>query len=496
MVPSLTLRAKGILAILILIGYLALIAGYLANKRNGLVAIVQEMEGKQSTLELVERSVNLLAHSLVEVQTVLNEQAGVEAHAISVDDQDLHLEALNLEMERVLTTFPAVSEHVVRFRLAAGALKAMPSVVHLSQVRDSEQVLLLTLQDALRTLQRQGAELSQEYHRTQQFISGFAVAANVVGAVASVAVILVFFTRLARDINRLRDRASAIVKGYDGEPLRNDRRDEVGGLIDDVNRMQVDLRRLEKQHHFTLQQRFYQEKMAAVGSLASAIAHEVSNPMAAIAGVTQFIADESADDDRPQGRQINGYAREILVQTERIMQIMRQMTTLATRRSLEPELLDLNELVRSTCGFIRYDKRFRAIDFEEALDPNLPAVTAVSDHITQILMNLLINAADAFDRSTDDARRCTIRIATRVQADEVLLSIADNGCGMTPEVLSRAFDESFTTKPAREGRGIGLFVCKSLIEEAGGRIELASVPGEGSTATVHIPLRALDDSRS
>jgi len=494
MAPSFTLRAKGIFAVLVLIGYLALIAGYLGNKRNGLVSIVQEMEAKEATLELVERSVNLLAHSLVEIQTMLNSE-DFRARPISFDDQDLHLEALNLSMERVLTVFPAVGEQVLRFRVAAGALKAMPSPDHLSRMRDSEQILLLTLQDAQRTLQRQGSELSQQYHQTQQFISGFAVAANVVGAIASVAVILVFFTRLAHDINRLRDRASAIVKGYDGEPLRNVRRDEVGGLIDDVNRMQIGLRRLEKQQHVTLQQRFYQEKMAAVGSLASAIAHEVSNPMAAIAGVTQFIVDESDADDRPQGRQINGYAREILLQTERIMQIMRQMATLSTRRSLEPELLNLNELVRSTCGFIRYDKRFRAINFEEALDQNLPAVTAVSDHITQILMNLLINAADAFDRSAED-RTCTIRIATRVLADEVLLSIGDNGRGMTPDVLSRAFDESFTTKPAGEGRGIGLFVCKSLIEEAGGRIELASVPGEGTTATVHIPLRAPDYAAS
>jgi len=170
---------------------------------------------------------------------------------------------------------------------------------------------------------------------------------------------------------------------------------------------------------------------------------------------------------------------------------MRQMATLTAPRSPEPELLNLNALVQSTCGFIRYDSRFRKIQFEEILDHDLPAITAVSDHITQILMNLLINAADAFDGDCD-VGDCRIRIATRILGDEIALSVTDNGRGMTPDVLARAFDESFTTKPAGQGRGIGLFVCKSLIEADGGRIEIASIPGQGTTATIHIPLRTVD----
>jgi len=226
-----------------------------------------------------------------------------------------------------------------------------------------------------------------------------------------------------------------------------------------------------------------------VGSVASAIGHEVRNPIAAISGVAQFIAEESAADDRPQSRQIEGFARQILSQTQRISHILRQLATLTTPRSPEPELLDLNALVRSTCGFIRYDKRFSNIEFDENLDPDLPAITAVSDHITQILMNLLINAVDAFDGMTVPGAR-TIRVTTQAVGNEIHLSVTDNGRGITPDVLAKAFEESFTTKPAGQGRGIGLFVCKSLIEKGGGRIELASDPGEGTTATVRMPLAA------
>ncbi len=106
-------------------------------------------------------------------------------------------------------------------------------------------------------------------------------------------------------------------------------------------------------------------------------------------------------------------------------------------------------------------------------------------------MNLLINAADAFDRSSD-ASPSRIRVATRIVGDEVHVAVTDNGRGMTPDVLDRAFDESFTTKPAGQGRGIGLFICKSLMEKAGGRITLASTPDDGTTATIHIPLHAPD----
>src|SRR4030095_12380863 len=100
-------------------------------------------------------------------------------------------------------------------------------------------------------------------------------------------------------------------------------------------------------------------------------------------------------------------------------------------------------------------------------------VIAVADHITQILVNLLINAADATDHIAGPGGR-RIRITTRVAGDDVHMAVSDNGRGMTPDVLARAFDESFTTKPAGKGRGIGFFVCRSTIQKGGGRIAAPS----------------------
>ena len=481
----LTLRAKGVLAVLILIAYLALIAVIVADQRSNLALRVQELDSHQTALGVLHPAVNVLAHTLVATQQLMNAQDDGQASGNQLL-QELHLEELNVALEQLRIAFPALDGDIERFRTATGAVLGRASHQNLAPMRDSAQVLLARLQDVMRTLQKESAELAQRYQANQQFLSVFAISANVLGAVASVVVILVFFTRLAGDINRLQNRAAAIVAGYDGDPLENSRSDEVGGLIDAVNRMQVDLRHWERQQELNRQQRFHQEKMAAVGSIAAAIGHEVRNPMAAISGVAQFIADESAADLRPQARQIREFALQILGQTERISHILRQLATLTTPRLPEPELLNLNALVQSTCGFIRYDKRFDRIRFELNLDPGLPAVTAVSDHLMQILMNLLINAADAFEGAVHP-EESVIRVETGVMDDAIRLAVIDNGRGMTPDVLAKAFDESFSTKPAGQGRGIGLFVCRGLIEKGGGRIELASTPGAGTTATVRIP---------
>jgi signal transduction histidine kinase len=147
----------------------------------------------------------------------------------------------------------------------------------------------------------------------------------------------------------------------------------------------------------------------------------------------------------------------------------------------------VNALVRSTCSFTCYDKRFRGIRLDFDLDPGLPAVSTVADHVTQVLMNLMINAADAMSGADAPQAPC-IRVATRQVEGGIEVTLQDNGHGMSREVLARAFDESFTTKPAGRGRGIGLFLCKTLMEEAGGRIALASAPGSGTTATLFLPL--------
>ena len=472
---QLSLRTKGILAVTVLVACVVLTGLYVARQREGLVQIVQELEVNHAAQALMGEAMNALARSLSTSQsTDMAARARLDA-------------ALAPSLERLAMAFPALGQEIEDLaRLVVRPAESLDARA-LAERHDRERQLIEKLHGILRGIQERNAGLASAYRDSQRTITAAIVTTHIVGVAGSIIAVIVFFTGIARDIQRLQDRASAIVAGYDGPPLPNRRSDEIGELIEAVNRMQVDLRHAEHSREVMRQQRFHQEKMAAVGSMASAIGHEVSNPIAAIAGVAQFMVDETRGEVADRSRRLHDFATEILRQAERITGILRQLGTLTTPPSPEPQLLDLNALVRSTCSFICYDKRFRGIRLDLDLDAALPAVNSVADHLTQVLMNLMINAADAMPGGASGQAPC-IRVATRQVEGGVRVTLQDNGHGMTPAVLAKAFEESFTTKPAGRGRGIGLFLCKTLMEEAGGRIELASMPGTGTTATLFLPL--------
>jgi two-component system NtrC family sensor kinase len=307
----------------------------------------------------------------------------------------------------------------------------------------------------------------------------------VFGALVFGGVTMRFVGRLARDIGALDARAKEIVSGYRGPLLRVTRRDEFGRLMDAVNGMQTELRQREQKLEISREQRFHHEKMAAVGSLAAAVAHEINNPIAAIAGIARAMCDAETPGNQHVGDSVFGGPRMILAQTERISGISRQIAEFTRPLVAEPALVDLNALVRSTCTFIGYDRRLRGVNVTLNLDHELPAIVAVADHVTQVLMNLIINSSDALEDMA--GRLPVIRVTTRAEEGCAVLDVTDNGHGMTEEVMTRAFEELFSTKPADKGRGLGLFMCKTLVERGGGGITIASQAGVGTKVTVRLP---------
>jgi signal transduction histidine kinase len=120
------------------------------------------------------------------------------------------------------------------------------------------------------------------------------------------------------------------------------------------------------------------------------------------------------------------------------------------------------------------------------LDHYLPAIHGVADQLTQVIMNLLINAMDALEPVTD--RQAAIVISTRVEGGRVCMTVEDNGPGMEKDVAERAFDAFFTTKPAGKGTGLGLSLCYSIMQNHGGSIEIESTPGKGTRVQVFFPI--------
>ena len=475
-----TLRARGILAFVALVLYVVTVGYILSQERQKLLRLSTEMEQLYAQEIVLAKATYSVAHSINRLQEKF---FAAELSSSFEEEIALDIELVQSGLQGVLAYQPALAGEIERLERNVAGLRLTRSRSAMLELRDTERELDARLDQVTRQVRGRRGVLWDSYREVYDTMTVIAVIMGLLGAVFFGAAMTLFLTRLAWDIKKLAARAVDIVSGYRGTPLHVTRHDEVGELMRAVNRMQSELRRSEQRAEISRQQHFHQEKMAAIGSLAAAVAHEINNPNAAIAGIAESMksAGRRAVDTADAGR-----SELILEQTRRMATISRHLAELTAPHSLEPELVDVNALVRNTCGFIAYDKRFGNIDLVLDLDFEIPAIEAVADHLTQVLMNLLINAADALEGCGEC--KPTIRVATQASDSEVSIAVHDNGKGMERAVLARAFEESFTTKPPDRGRGLGLFLCKSLIEGRGNRITLESTPGAGTTARIHLTL--------
>jgi len=482
--PRFGLRTKGMVSLLAMFVYVALFAVYITRDRQQLLDVVKEYGQVQGHEHVLSNMKSALILSTVELKdATAPRNAGPTRQGMSV-----HIAAIANELVDLAKRFPELEPGAAQFRTLAAAYRENEAQEVGAALRRSALGLVSGCDHALSAIEANRQALERRVEKANRDLFVVWTAGAAAGVVGFGILVALFFRRLANDIGSLERRAVAVVRGYRDAPLVVSRHDEVGRLALAVNGMQRELRRWEQQQEVQRQKRFHQEKMAAVGSLAAAVAHEVMNPIAAIAGIAQEIADSSDIAEAETQHKVRIHARVIIDQTARIGAIMRQVSDLTARHSSRPEPLDVNGLIAGTCGFIKYDRRFRNIRLVSSLDSTLPAAYAVADHVTQVLMNLLINAADSMDGLA--GREPEISVATHLQGGEVMVEVRDNGSGMSPAVLERAFDEFFSTKPAEKGSGIGLFMCKTLIEQNGGWIRLESQPGTGTTARFVLPALA------
>lgn len=210
----------------------------------------------------------------------------------------------------------------------------------------------------------------------------------------------------------------------------------------------------------TQQQLIHGEKLASVGRLAAGVAHEIGNPLAAILGFVELLrGSELEPDERAE------FLLRIQRETERIHLVIRDLLDFARR---DPELeagqtASLAEAIDDAVSLMRPQKR--EVEIHVALEPGIDRVYGAPQRITQVILNLLLNAIDALQG------RGEIRIAARAISQELCtISVIDNGPGIASEMLDRLFEPFTTTKAPGKGTGLGLAVSHSLIESMGGRI--------------------------
>jgi two-component system NtrC family sensor kinase len=225
------------------------------------------------------------------------------------------------------------------------------------------------------------------------------------------------------------------------------------------------------------------ERLAAAGTFAAGVAHEVNNPLASISSLVQSILSGESD---PQRRTT---MHTILSQITRISSTLKDLVNFARPTNAQRRPVDVNGLIAETLRLISYNKRFSGIRIEPILAPDLQRAFADDNEIQQVLLNLLFNAADA-----SPAEGSVIKVITENQragqgsdqSRRIIIKVVDNGIGIPREHLERVFDPFFTTKPAGAGVGLGLSLCQRMILSNHGTIRVDSEVGRGTAVTISL----------
>jgi signal transduction histidine kinase len=225
------------------------------------------------------------------------------------------------------------------------------------------------------------------------------------------------------------------------------------------------------------------QKLAAIGQLGAGVAHEINNPLAGILGNTQLLML-----DRPDGDRDLAVLKKIEVQAKRAKEITANLLRFSQQRQqADFKPVDLNRLVKETLTMVETQVKAEGVELAYSLADGLPPVKGDSGHLAQVLLHLVSNARTALLKAP--AKKLTVSTAAG-QAGRVLLRVTDTGKGIDEKVLPRIFEPFFTTKDVWSNVGLGLSVSFRVVEEHGGRIDVATEVGKGSTFTVELPANA------
>ncbi len=217
------------------------------------------------------------------------------------------------------------------------------------------------------------------------------------------------------------------------------------------------------------------EKLATMGRLAAGVAHEVGNPLGAVAGYVELARARIAAGRPDEADELLGRAAG---EAQRIDRTVRDLLDFARPSAPALVAVDLAGALEGSLRLARMQARFRDVAVTVDLPAEVPRVVADEGALAQVVLNLLLNAGDAMGGSG------ALSIAARAEAGRVLVRFADHGPGIAPEDLPRIFDPFFTTKDPGKGTGLGLAICHRIMESFGGEIAAESAAGGGASFTL------------
>ncbi|MBU1417875.1 MAG: hypothetical protein KKD01_01610 [Proteobacteria bacterium] len=276
------------------------------------------------------------------------------------------------------------------------------------------------------------------------------------------------FSQLSLSLNRLLTR-------IDGD------KQELRSTVDSLKKANRELQRNRKEM-------LRAEKLASIGRLSAGLAHEIGNPLGIIQGYIELLAEKSiSQDDRVL------FSKKATQELTRINNLIRNLLDFSrTPTASTVVTVEIHTLLQELIDTVRIRKKTVIIDFETDFSATHTEVTVDSDGLRQVFLNCILNSIDAIEEKTSD-QNGTIVISTSNETTDdmkeyVLITVRDNGAGISEEHLETIFDPFFTTKEPGKGTGLGLTVAHNLIEKSGGQLNIFSTAGHGTTLTVKLPV--------
>lgn len=319
-------------------------------------------------------------------------------------------------------------------------------------------------------------ETTQSLHDSTNvsFVSMF-----VLIACFSVGVSFILLRFVRQPIQEMAEKMAQVEAGDMSVRLEPRNHDEVGRLMGSFNSMVDNLERakaeLEMCHYRQMERA---DRLASVGEMSTGIAHEIKNPLTCISGAISVLADDYAADD-PR-REIIG---KVLDQIHRLDKTATDLLSFGRPGKPECSYVDVNELLKKTLFFVAQHPEARGIERVQELTRNLPPIWVDEKQMQQILFNIIINAIQAM--SGEGTLTVATDLVQRGAGDWVQVVIRDTGRGIAPDDLGKIFVPFFTTK--NQGTGLGLPICRQLIEQHSGMIEVESQLGQGTVFRILLP---------
>jgi two-component system, NtrC family, sensor kinase len=308
---------------------------------------------------------------------------------------------------------------------------------------------------------------------------------------------------VGKPVKALQAGTEHLAEGALGYQIEVDSKDEVGELARSFNQMSLQLRaaneeivawarnledrvdqktlELKRAHEHVL----HVEKMASIGKMAAVVAHEINNPLSGILTYAKLLKKWFDRGDTNSEKRVEALqCLDIIAgESRRCGELVKNLLTFSRTSPMNLAPTDANAVVERCVRLIQHQMELASIELHLDLSPDLPLLTADASQLEQVVLALSMNAVDAMPRGG------SLWLQTRLLPDPAIeIQVKDDGAGIAPEILPQLFEPFFTTKETGKGVGLGLAICRSIVERHRGRIEVQSEIDRGTTFSVSLPL--------